>query len=166
MKKADGTWMDATAGQTEWTRLVGKPAEINPLILEEILFRLEELIFGTDMIGRNTYYLCRRLIRDYKVNPERGIKEWQWRMTQLNGYIMLLPSDALEKRDEVKQEFTELELREILHMALPNSYRKKLTGNDWNIYEQPFMSTVDKLVTVEPDIKAKAAKAKKAAAKK
>ena len=49
------------------------------------------------MISRNAYYLCRRLIRDYKVNPERGIKEWQWRMTQLNGYIMVLPSDALKK---------------------------------------------------------------------
>ena len=45
-------------------------------------------------------------------------------------------------------------------MALPNIYRKKLTGNNWNIYKQPFMKTIDKLITYEPHIKAKAAKAK------
>ena len=75
-KNPDGTMMDATAGQIEWDRLVAKPADINPLILEEIKFRLEELIFGTDMIGCNAYYLLRRLIRDYKVDPNWGIKEW------------------------------------------------------------------------------------------
>ena len=53
----DGTMMDATAGQAEWDRLVGKLAEINPLILKEIIFQLQEFIFGTDMVGRNAYYL-------------------------------------------------------------------------------------------------------------
>ena len=81
-------------------------------------------------------------------------------MIQLNGYIKFMPSEALEKRDGVKEEFTELDLRKILDMAMPHSYRKKLTGNDWNIYKQPFMKTIDKLVTYEPDIKAEVAKAK------
>ena len=66
--------MDASAGQIEWDRLVAKPADINPLILEEIIFPLEELIYGTNMISRNAYYLLRRLIRDYKVDPNCGIK--------------------------------------------------------------------------------------------
>ena len=112
------------------------------------------------MISRNAYYLLRRLIHDYKVDPHRGIKEWQWRINQLNSYIKFMPSKALEKRDGVKEEFTELDLREILDMAMPHSYRKKLTGNDWNIYEQPFMKTIGKLITFEPDIKAEATKAK------
>ena len=66
-------------------------------------------------------------------------------MTQLNNYIMYLPSEALENRTAVKQEFIEIKLRKILDMALPNSYRKKLFGIDWNIYEQTFLKTVDKL---------------------
>ena len=82
--KADGSMMDTVDGQAAWDRRIRKPAEINPLILEEIIFRLEELIYGTDMIGCNVFYLLRRLIHDYKVDPHRGIKEWQWRMTQLN----------------------------------------------------------------------------------
>ena len=55
-------------------------------------------------------------------------------MTQLNNYIMYLPSEALENRGAVKQEFTEIEMRQILDMVLPNSYHKKLFGIDWNIY--------------------------------
>ena len=81
-------------------------------------------------------------------------------MTQLNSYIMYLPSKALENRDALKKEFTKIEMREILDMALPNSYRKKLFGIDWNIYEQQFLKTINKLITVKPDIKAKTAKAK------
>ena len=45
-------------------------------------------------------------------------------------------------------------------MALPNSYRKKMTGNDWNIYKEIFMKTINKLITYKPNIKAEVAKAK------
>ena len=78
------------------------------------------------MIECNAYYLLRRLMRDYKVDANCRIKEWQWRMTQLNNYIMYLTSEALENRGAVKQEFIEIKMREILGMALPNSYCKKL----------------------------------------
>ena len=60
-------------------------------MLEEIIFGLEELIFGTDMIENNTYYLLSRLMRDYKVDENCGVKEWQWHMTQLNNYIIYCP---------------------------------------------------------------------------
>ena len=95
------------------------------------------------MIGCNAYYLLRRLMRDYKVDVNLGIKEWQWRTTQLNNYIMYLPSEALENRGAVKQEFIGIEIHKILDMALPNSYCKKLFGIDWNIYEQTFLKTVN-----------------------
>ena len=52
-----------------WQAFVKKPAEIGPLLLDEILFRLEELIFGTDMIGRNVHQLLRKVIRKYVVDP-------------------------------------------------------------------------------------------------
>ena len=81
-------------------------------------------------------------------------------MTQLNNYIMYVPSEALENRGAFKQEFTEVKMREIIDMALPNSYQKKLFGIDWNIYEQTFLKIVDKLQAVKPEIKAKTAKAK------
>ena len=51
-------------------------------------------------------------------------------------------------------------MRKILGFALPNSYQKKLFGIDWNIYEENFMETVDKLQAIEPEIKAEVAKAK------
>ena len=127
--------MNETAGQAAWDRLIRKPADIIPLMLERIIFCLEELICRTNMIGHNTYYLLRRLMRDYKVDINRGIKNWQWRKTQLNNFIMYLPSEALGNRGSLKKEFTEIKMREILDIALPNGYRKKLFGIDWNIYE-------------------------------
>ena len=51
----DGSATTVDESKAAWDALVKKPDEINPLFIEEILFRLEELIFGTDMIGRNTY---------------------------------------------------------------------------------------------------------------
>ena len=96
--------MTVLDGQAAWDTLVTKPDEINPLFIEEILFRLEELVFGTDMIGRNAYQLLRRLIRHYKVDPNRRIKEWQNRVNQLNGYILHVPCDSLENRNESKNE--------------------------------------------------------------
>ena len=120
----DGTPMPQTDGQTAWDALVTSPDDINPIILEEIEFRLEELIFGTDMIGRNAYYLLRRLMRNYKVDAVRGIQEWCWRMNQLNDYMLLVPCDALAKRDAPKEKYTEVEMREILDIALPEAYHK------------------------------------------
>ena len=78
------------------------------------------------MIGRNVYYLLRRLMRDYKVDSNQGIKGWQWRITQLNGYILHVPYCALENHNASKVQFTKIDMRKILDFALPNSYHKKL----------------------------------------
>ena len=45
--KQDGIAMNIIEGQTEWDTLAKKPADINPLFLEKIIFHLEELIFAT-----------------------------------------------------------------------------------------------------------------------
>ena len=68
IQATDGTPLSATAGQKAWDDLIKSPADLNPLLLEEIEFRLEELIFGTNMIRRNAYYLLQRLMRNYKVD--------------------------------------------------------------------------------------------------
>ena len=47
----DGSIMTDAKAKVAWAAFVKKPAEIGPLFLEEILFWLEELIFGTNMIG-------------------------------------------------------------------------------------------------------------------
>ena len=65
-------------------------------------------------------------MRNYKVDAVRGIQEWCWRMTQLNNYMLLIPSDALAKRGATKEQYTEVEIRKILDIALPEAYRKKL----------------------------------------
>ena len=104
--------------------------------MEEILFRLAELIFGTDMTGRNAYQLLRRIMRHYKVDPNRRIKEWQTRINQLNGYMLHVSCDALENCGASKVKFTKIDMREILDFALPNNYQTKLFGINWNIYEK------------------------------
>ena len=81
--KADGSDMNAIKS-------------ITLLFMEEILFRLEELIFGTNMIRRNVYKLLQRLIRHYKVDPNQGIKKWQTCINQLNSYIFHVSCYALE----------------------------------------------------------------------
>ena len=106
--------------------------------MEELFFRLGEIFLGTDMVGANAYYLLRRLIRDYKVNPSQGIKEWSNRIKQLQTYIPFVPSKALDKRQAAKQGFTEIEMQEILDNALPKNYCEELTLKQWNIYENHF----------------------------
>ena len=125
--------MLGTDGQAAWDTFLKKPEKFNPLFLEEIVFRLSKLVFGTNMIRRNAYYFLRRLMQDYKVNAIRGVKEWQWRMNQLNDYIMLVPSQALDNRNALKQEILALDTRKILDMALPTVYWNKLFGIGWDI---------------------------------
>ena len=88
------------------------------------------------MIGRNAYQLLRKLIQFYKVDPNRGIKEWQHRVNQLNGYVLHVPYDALENQNEPRIKFIETNLREILDFALPGTYSNKLFNIDWNIYKK------------------------------
>ena len=49
-------------------------------------------------------------------------------MTQLSNYMLLVPSGAFAKRGTTKEQYTEVEMREILDIALPESYCKKLFG--------------------------------------
>ena len=51
-------------------------------------------------------------------------------------------------------------MREILDYALPKTYSDKLFNVDWNVYENSFKQTVNKLVTIEPEIKSERAKEK------
>ena len=68
--------MNDVGGNAAWQAFVKKPNETGPIFLTEILFRLEELIFGTDMIGQNAHQLLRKVMRKYAVDPNRGIAEW------------------------------------------------------------------------------------------
>ena len=68
------------------------------LVVEELCFLLGEIVFRTDMVGQNAYYLLRRLFRDYKVNPSRGIKEWGDRVKILLTYIPFVINNTLDKK--------------------------------------------------------------------
>ena len=137
--------MNDADGEAAWQAFVKKPAEIGPLFLLEILFRLEELIFGTDMIGRNAHQLLRKVMRKYAVDPNRGIAEWHIRVNQLNGYVEHVPHAALVNRDLPCKKYGEHDMREILDYALPRTYSEKLFNIDWDIYENPYKKTIDKL---------------------
>ena len=56
-------------------------------------------------------------MHSYNVDPQRGVKEWQCRMNQLNGYTKYMPSNSLEKQDKVKEEFTEIKMQELLTIS-------------------------------------------------
>ena len=58
------------------------------------------------------------------------------------------------------KKYEEYNMREILGYALPQTYSDKLFNIDWNIYENPYKKTIDKLVTIKPEIKAERAKEK------
>ena len=152
--------MNDVDGEAAWQAFIKNPAKIGPLFLSEILFRLEELIFGTDMIGRNAHQLLRKVIRKYAVDPNRGIAEWHIRVNQLNGYIEHVPHEALENRNVPCEKYGEYEMREVLDYALPRTHIDKLVNIDWNIYENPYKKTIDKLVAFEPEIQADRAKEK------
>ena len=104
------------------------------LVVEELFFCLGEIVFGTNMVGAKAYYLLRRLIWDYKVNPGRGIKEWHDRFKVLQTYIPYVPRKALDKRGAVKQTFTEQEKRDLINNSLPRNYHYELISEQWNIY--------------------------------
>ena len=146
--------------ETIWQACVKKPAEIGPLFFLEILFRLEELIFGKDMIGRNAHQLLRKLMQKYAVDPNRGIAEWHIQANQFNEYIEHVPHAALVNRDVPCEKYKEHDMREILDYALPQTYSEKLFNIDWDIYENPYKKTIHKPVALEPEIKAERAKEK------
>mmetsp|Transcript_13540 Transcript_13540/g.14597 ORF Transcript_13540/g.14597 Transcript_13540/m.14597 type:complete len:83 (+) Transcript_13540:48-296(+) len=82
------------------------------------------------MVGQNAYYLLRRLFRDYKVNPSRGIKEWGDRVKILPTHIPFVINNALDKKGAENQLFTEQEMQEILDTSLPRNYPGEFTSKD------------------------------------
>ena len=74
--------------------------------------------------------------------------------------MLLVPSNALEKRGAVKEQYLEVEMHEILDIALPEAYRKQLFGVNCNTYEQSFLKSINTLLRFKPEIKAEPAKAK------
>ena len=131
------------------------------LVVDKLFFCLGEIVFETDMVGANAYYLLRHLIQDYKVNINQGIKEKSDRIKQLQTYLPFVPSKSLDKRQASKEEFTKIEVQEILDNTLPKNYHKELTLKQWDIYKQPFRKTVDKLEAAKPVINQATATAKK-----
>ena len=70
--------------------------------MEEIFLHLGEIVFGTDMVGENAYYLLESLIWGYKINPNQGIKEWSNKVKILQTYIPYVPNKVLDRRGMVK----------------------------------------------------------------
>ena len=122
--------------------------------MEEVVPCIGKHIFGTEIVGRNGVYFTKRLMLDYKLNPNYGIYKWATRMTQLNKLIPYMPNNALNKKGLVKKLFNEMYHQEILDGALPRMYQSQLYHMEWNIYEEPYAKTVHKLELIELLVKA------------
>lgn len=42
-------------------------------LTEKLIFHLDELVFGTDMVGQNTCYCLKCLMRDHKVSVNQSV---------------------------------------------------------------------------------------------
>ena len=71
-----------------------------------------------------------------------------------------MPSKALNKKKVLKELFNEIDPQELLDYALPCSYWLQLHNMEYNIYEESYNETVDKLELIGPSIKAEALKEK------
>ena len=121
-----------------------KPYNFNPILTEEIFFLLGKLTFGIDIIDRNGFYCLNHLMRDYKIDWSCGIHKWASQQSQPNKYVPYMPSKALDKKRDNKEQFTKMNMREILEGVLTKSYCNKLFGQKWNT------ETMDKLEMYEP----------------
>ena len=81
------------------------------LVVDELFFRLGEIVSGTDTVSQSAYYLLRCLIQEYKVNTSRGIKEWGDRVKRVQTYIPHVINKALDKKGAGKQVFIEQEMQ-------------------------------------------------------
>ena len=99
-------------------------------------------------------------MRDCKVNPIPGICEWATRITQLIEFTTYMPSKVLDKKSVLKELFDEMNHKDLLDAILPHTYCSRLLNMEWDVCEESYDETVDKLESIEPSIKVEALKDK------
>ena len=121
-------------------------------IINECIHRLKLLVYGSDMKGKKTYTRLRRVMSNFRINFNNGIRKWAQRMDDYQSYLPDMLWEAGEKRGETMRKFNETELRELLDGCLNMSYNTKLINLDWDVQEHPYRESLAKLESVEPEI--------------
>ena len=84
----------------------------------ECKHRLGNLIFGTDMIGKNSHVQLRMTMQKMRTDPKRGIQNYHRRMLQFQSYLPEASWEAGALEDEPRVGLTDLKLRQNLAGAI------------------------------------------------
>ena len=68
--------------------------------------------------------------------------------------LVTMPWKAGERRGELPADYTEAELRALLAYALSKPQVLQLRKLGWDVFERDYSATVDKLESIEPELKA------------
>ena len=119
----------------------------------ECKHRLGELIFGTDMLGKNSHVQLKMTMQKMRTDPKRGIQTYHRRTLQFQSYLPETSWEAGAMEDEPRVGLTELQLRQNLATAISSDQMAKLVENEHNIWTQPYIATINKLENYEGALK-------------
>ena len=119
----------------------------------ECKHRLGELIYGTDMIGKNAYVQLKMTMGKMRTDPKRGIQNYHRRMLQFQSYLPEAAWEAGALEEAPRAPLTELDLRQNLAGAISFDQMAKLTENEHSIWTQPYSTTINKLENYENALK-------------
>ena len=108
----------------------------------ECKHRLGELIYGTDMIGKNAYVQLKMTMQKMRTDPKRGIQNYHRRMLQFQSYLPEAAWEAGALEEAPRAPLTELDLRQNLAGAISFDQMAKLTENEHSIWTQPYLSLI------------------------
>ena len=120
----------------------------------ECKHRLGELIYGTDMIGKNAYVQLKMTMQKMRTDPKkRGIQNYHCRMLQFQTYLPETSWEAGALEEAPRAALTKLDLRQNLAGAISGDQMAKLTENEHSIWTQPYSTTINKLENYENALK-------------
>ena len=103
-------------------------------VYKECKHRLGELIFGTDMIGKNSHVQLKMTMQKMRTDPKRGVVTYHRRMLQFQSYLPLLSWEAGAMDDEPRVGLTDHQLLQNLETAIASDQMAKLIENKHNIW--------------------------------
>ena len=119
----------------------------------ECKHRLGNLIFGTDMIGKNSHVQLRMTMQKMRTDPKRGIQNYHRRMLQFQTYLPEASWEAGALEELPRVGLAELELRQNLAGAISSDQMAKFVKNEHSIWTQPYSTTINKLENYENALK-------------
>ena len=108
----------------------------------ECKHRLGELIYGTDMIGKNACVQLKMTMQKMRTDPKRVIQNYHRRQLQFQSYLPEAAWEAGALEQVPRAALTELKLRQNLAGAISYDQMAKLVENEHSIWTQPYITTI------------------------